>query len=1031
MTRQTARDGDLDFEQMLGELAAMKTDLANRQANRVASRPTRSRTVTADGEPRRVRARRAATDHADVPLSVEAPSTASAISNQTILSPTSPVASRSATLLASLHDSDHDKEQGREPSPSATQGQEQRPKKSDQGQQPEMRIETTLPDTPLHSSEAATKSVQSVQSIEPDDLLGSSSLARSESRRNPAAPLPPKSAQRSRSISNNSGRTSRTFHNEGEINRENDIMPNSQEISPQETSTAIFGSNTPARPSPRTFASAPAITAGNGQQAASSPRLPARSNSRNYVRPSASGTSSTSDQTPQGSRSASRRNTFSKSEGGQEGSLYIGTPSIAEDRELTFVSQSTQDQQQRQQLASTLSEEAPQRIPTKKPSNSTLRRPNEDEGSPNPSIAPSLSPSSTIPSPVFGQHDATLKHEEHERQGRPALRKQQSADPAAMHRQYQQDPPTVRDNLPSRQASERRPDRARNYSNSGNTDDEQLPERGRAQNQDGGSSKGGMFSWVRSRSKSRDATSTRQNQDTPAYPDYNPSLIPSRSASSSGSRTKSLPRKPSNQNLHATNDGWPPYSPGTLNSHPTTPGGSVLNRSLSKSNLIPSKFGTPLSTPNETSQPPPLLNVSTNMNTIHHEKMVRGMGMGSTPIAPTVLLTPQPSFPPTGSNGGAPGGGKRNMALAMMKQDGSPSSSELQMQQRHQQLQQAQMQHIQQQQQRLATTSATNSTSPPATPTSPRNQSTPQGSLAPSTPSSSTSAAATTTPATQRLVATRIYIQTETDFKSVNLAPNSTALDVLHMLQQRGTFGDIGDSRYHDRWTVFEYSKEFMIERPLRDFEVLLDVMKTWEADKDNKMICKSFPARNELSAKEVIRLVGPAGQEDFVRPHGWVHVEMKKGKWVKRYLHTTDTAVYHSKDNKFTGESMLCLLRNFDVYAVQVPRKKAPTKFGFALKSSDSIHMFETPEDDYIHYVCTESGESLRDWLVGLRAIKGIFMYHANPEMIRQGQKRAEELMSSGSQDGLARGKLTDEQVSIVEAKLAGLGMSLSSRSR
>jgi hypothetical protein len=67
----------------------------------------------------------------------------------------------------------------------------------------------------------------------------------------------------------------------------------------------------------------------------------------------------------------------------------------------------------------------------------------------------------------------------------------------------------------------------------------------------------------------------------------------------------------------------------------------------------------------------------------------------------------------------------------------------------------------------------------------------------------------------------------------------------------------------------------------------------------------------------------------------------------------------------------MLCLLRNFDVYAVQVPRKKAPTKFGFALKSSDKIHLFETPEDDYIHYVCTDSGESLREWLAGLRAAK------------------------------------------------------------
>ncbi|KAI8605521.1 hypothetical protein EDD21DRAFT_299422 [Dissophora ornata] len=233
------------------------------------------------------------------------------------------------------------------------------------------------------------------------------------------------------------------------------------------------------------------------------------------------------------------------------------------------------------------------------------------------------------------------------------------------------------------------------------------------------------------------------------------------------------------------------------------------------------------------------------------------------------------------------------------------------------------MLHLQQQQ-RLAA-SAANSTSPPATPTSPRNQvNALQNPLSHPTGAAGAGAAAPT----QRLVATRIYIQTETDFKSLNLAPNTTALDALQMLQQRGTFGEPGDGRYHDRWTVFEYSKEFLIERPLRDFEVLLDIMKTWEADKDNKMICK--------------------GQQGFVRPHGWVHLETKKSKWVKRYLHITDTAVYHSKDSK-----------------------KAPTKFGFAMKSSDSIHMYETPEDDYIHYICVESGESLREWLVGLRAAK------------------------------------------------------------
>lgn len=56
--------------------------------------------------------------------------------------------------------------------------------------------------------------------------------------------------------------------------------------------------------------------------------------------------------------------------------------------------------------------------------------------------------------------------------------------------------------------------------------------------------------------------------------------------------------------------------------------------------------------------------------------------------------------------------------------------------------------------------------------------------------------------------------------------------------------------------------------------------------------------------------------------------------------------------------------------------------------------------------------------------------MYHANPEVIREGQKHATELLSSGSQDGPARGNLTEEQVSIAEAKLAGWGMLNSSMS-
>ncbi|KAF9911661.1 hypothetical protein EC991_002779 [Linnemannia zychae] len=1138
---------DMDFEQMMGELAAMKTDLANRQANRFGSRPSTPRDADLQ-EPRRTRMTRAKTEtRTDTPLSVETASLDPTVSHNTsVLSPVSPAIRRTATAGASLRDPDSRLTPRHRPTQDRTLTTE-----NDSNEQtapaPRMRIDAAISEQPTPSKPEAVEPTPNINGTV--ETLGPlpSGLVRRESKRAVPVPLPPKSAQRSRSISHGSSRLSQTLVDENGEQASNGL--DSAPATPQETSTAVFDGPVPPRKFLRPYPSSPSLStaASNGQMMPSSPRVPARSNSRSYAKsprpvpgspsfldPSIQTQSSPSpfeqqqqhhhhqqqqqsyqqqhqqyqyhhQQAPQSpvvpprsrsaSRSLSRSNTLNKPEAKHDEFPFMATPSIAEDRETPLSpqtpvqpsapahSQQQQSQQQeqepiqpvqsqpqqqqqqqqhtepqlqpqpqqqqeeedKQQQTTVVSEDALQNEAgyiQKKGSNDSLSQASEDNApqAAQHSLAPSLLPAHSIP---IRQASAQGDNDGHD--GRPILRKQQSVDPAAMYRQHQQEPP-MRDRLPSRHASERRPNRDRNPSGfadaresgrsrepSGAGESQNEPERGRRQKPEESSSKGGMFAWVRSRSKSRDASHAKPSLDTShpvpesTYPEYNPALIPSRSGSH---RSKSLPRKASNQNFQADSNGWPPVPQAGLNGDSVT---SLHQRSKSTSKFTrnPPPFANLTPAPTDASGAPPSLslNTSTNKNTMHHENMIRGMGMGSTPMTPTVLLTPQPSFPTAQSPLAA--GGMRGMALAMMKDDSSPSSSDQQMQQRHAQLQQAQMQHLQQQQQRLAASVATANGSPPDSPSA-GNQSS-SAHQAPMSPTGATAGVNTgaANQATQRLVATRIYIQTEIDFKSVNLAPNSTALDALQMLQERGCFGQPGDGRYHDRWTIFEYSKEFLIERPLRDFEVILDVMKTWEADKDNKMICKSFPARNELTAQEVIRLVGPAGQEGFVRPHGWVHIEMKKSKWVKRYLHITDTAVYHSKDAKFNGESMLCLLRNFDVYAVQIPRKKAPTKFGFALKSSDKIHLFETPEDDYIHYICTDSGESLREWLAGLRAAKGMFMYHANPEMIREGQKHAAQLLSSGSQDGLTRGNLTEEQVSIAEAKLAGWGMLNSSMRR
>ena len=139
----------------------------------------------------------------------------------------------------------------------------------------------------------------------------------------------------------------------------------------------------------------------------------------------------------------------------------------------------------------------------------------------------------------------------------------------------------------------------------------------------------------------------------------------------------------------------------------------------------------------------------------------------------------------------------------------------------------------------------------------------------------------------------------------------------------------------------------------------------------------------------------------------GWLHLKLKKNKWEKRYVYLRDGAIYHAKDSKvkarflwanpFTmrnfllssdiwqainflfdhtfiqgvNETFLCTIASFDVYTLTKPLKRAPTKFAFALKSQDKITMFESPDQDYVHFLCAERLEKMKDWVLSIRNAK------------------------------------------------------------
>jgi hypothetical protein len=71
------------------------------------------------------------------------------------------------------------------------------------------------------------------------------------------------------------------------------------------------------------------------------------------------------------------------------------------------------------------------------------------------------------------------------------------------------------------------------------------------------------------------------------------------------------------------------------------------------------------------------------------------------------------------------------------------------------------------------------------------------------------------------------------------------ALSVLEYLRRKQAVSD------SDEWTLFELVNDFGLERPLRDWEIVTNVINTWETAKSaNAIVCKTYAYRHTLTVE-------------------------------------------------------------------------------------------------------------------------------------------------------------------------------------
>ncbi|CAG8110521.1 unnamed protein product [Penicillium nalgiovense] len=164
-----------------------------------------------------------------------------------------------------------------------------------------------------------------------------------------------------------------------------------------------------------------------------------------------------------------------------------------------------------------------------------------------------------------------------------------------------------------------------------------------------------------------------------------------------------------------------------------------------------------------------------------------------------------------------------------------------------------------------------------------------------------------------------------------------------------------------EKFILMESFSQVGLERPLRRYEHVREVMNSWSHDADNQFIVippSSVEALTQLDAGHA-----PSGPPPPVTVH--IYHSQRRRKWDKRYVTLrADGQVTISKKENAQDQTNICHISDYDIYfpSARALNKdiKPPKKLCFAIKSQQKSSMFLSTEN-FLHFFST-SDKSIAD---------------------------------------------------------------------
>ena len=202
---------------------------------------------------------------------------------------------------------------------------------------------------------------------------------------------------------------------------------------------------------------------------------------------------------------------------------------------------------------------------------------------------------------------------------------------------------------------------------------------------------------------------------------------------------------------------------------------------------------------------------------------------------------------------------------------------------------------------------------------------------------------------------------------TITILPETTVADALETAAPLLPAGlvDLSSS------ILVETYARFGLERRLRRYERIRDVMNSWDTDADNTFAIMRVDSVVAAAASSTAKF-GHHSDLDLLNaprsrapPPGFLSVQMhhsqKPGRWNKRYISLLEESGQMVASKKEDAESHdlagLCHLSDYDVYTptdAQLKQLRPPKTYCFAVKSQQRTTVFVNTEN-YVHYFATD----------------------------------------------------------------------------